>query len=237
MRQAYDLLLSVAGELLPSTGFTFESKGAVTPVDFINSGDAVVKADSRWRWVSDYSGSALDCLSNDKQYLLAPDIPCARMCEVETEERDGWIICEDRPEDSEDDTDGLVSELDEGNNNSLIYRYYDVSITYDLYYETPRIWLLGFDQFGMPLKHDDMLMDVPSVYAGRTVTVSRHPYTSRFNLTVHPCYQMEAIKRESQRNNTTNAVHAIPFALKIWASVLPSIYLIDNDLTEEIESH
>lgn len=41
------------------------------------------------------------------------------------------------------------------NANLLSVRTYDVMITYDKYYQTPRIWLLGYDEV-------DECMGIPS---------------------------------------------------------------------------
>lgn len=39
-----------------------------------------------------------------------------------------------------------ASEVEVANDNLLQVRTYDVMITYDKYYQTPRIWLLGYDE-------------------------------------------------------------------------------------------
>lgn len=35
--------------------------------------------------------------------------------------------------------------------NILKTRIYDLSITYDTYYQTPRLWLTGYDEYSNPL--------------------------------------------------------------------------------------
>ncbi|CDR97561.1 -Autophagy-related protein 3 [Babesia bigemina] len=244
MRRVHDILTGAAGNLLPTTGFDFSEKGAVTPADFMAAGDAIVAEDSRWEWVSDGSSSALDCLNADKQYLCAYDIPCLRIPKLVTSEVGDWKLCE-LARDAEGPafahrTDSEIPSLEprivEGDCNDLYdngtpsrpYRRYDISITYDRYYETPRIWLIGFDAFGLPLSHNEMLNDVPSVYAGRTVTVERHPYTAELNITVHPCYQMEALHRQKSSNAAYRPENAITFALQIWSSVLPMFCLLSQ---------
>ena len=39
-----------------------------------------------------------------------------------------------------------VSEVEVAKGNLLQVRTYDVMITYDKYYQTPRVWLLGYDE-------------------------------------------------------------------------------------------
>lgn len=44
---------------------------------------------------------------------------------------------------TEDDDVVLV---DQKNENLISYRTYDLSVTYDRYYQTPRFWLFGYDE-------------------------------------------------------------------------------------------
>jgi len=52
------------------------------------------------------------------------------------------------------------SEIEVAKGNLLQVRTYDVMITYDKYYQTPRIWLLGYDEvsYGLPLPTKTMLL-------------------------------------------------------------------------------
>ena len=40
----------------------------------------------------------------------------------------------------------VCSEIEVAKGNLLQVRTYDVMITYDKYYQTPRIWLIGYDE-------------------------------------------------------------------------------------------
>lgn len=42
------------------------------------------------------------------------------------------------------------SEFPENNDNILKFRSYDLYITYDKYYQSPRMWLSGYDQVFLP---------------------------------------------------------------------------------------
>lgn len=57
-------------------------------------------------------------------------------------------------------------------------RRYNVSITYDNYYRTPRIWLFGYDESGSVLSPDAVFEDIIQDYAKRTVTIDPHPHLS-----------------------------------------------------------
>ena len=58
-------------------------------------------------------------------------------------------------------------------------RRYDVSMTYDKYYRTPRIWLFGYDENGSPLSPTAVFEDVMTDYAKKTVTIDPHPHLSK----------------------------------------------------------
>ena len=55
-------------------------------------------------------------------------------------------------------------------------RSYDLSITYDFYYQTPRLWLLGYSESGQLLSEEEVFEDVMSDYANKTVTFENHPH-------------------------------------------------------------
>lgn len=61
-------------------------------------------------------------------------------------------------------------------------RRYDVSITYDKYYQTPRIWLFGYDENGSPLTPYAVYEDIMQDYARKTVTIDPHPHGNYLNL-------------------------------------------------------
>ena len=95
------------------------------------------------------------------------------------------------------------SESNNDNNNVLRVRSYDVSITYDKYYQTPRVWLMGYTDDGSntPLTGDEMMEDVISDYAHRTVTVENHPHVSGPHASIHPC-QHGAVMKTIVKNLT-----------------------------------
>ena len=43
-------------------------------------------------------------------------------------------------------------------------RRYDISITYDKYYQTPRVWMTGFNEHQQPLSVEELMEDVVSDY-------------------------------------------------------------------------
>ena len=55
-------------------------------------------------------------------------------------------------------------------------RTYTISITYDRYHNTPRLWLAGVDSEGKPLTNDQIFEDIMSDYINKTVTIEDHPH-------------------------------------------------------------
>jgi ubiquitin-like-conjugating enzyme ATG3 len=74
-------------------------------------------------------------------------------------------------------------------------RTYDISITYDKYYQTPRVWIFGYKEDGnTPLSPKEMFQDVMSDYVQRTVTIETHPHVDGPHLSVHPCQHGAVMK-------------------------------------------
>lgn len=67
-------------------------------------------------------------------------------------------------------------------------RTYDLHITYDKYYQTPRLWLFGYDENQKPLTVEEMYEDVSQDHAKKTVTMETHPHLPGPPMaSVHPC--------------------------------------------------
>lgn len=80
------------------------------------------------------------------------------------------------------------------NTNVVKVRTYDLSITYDKYYQTPRVWMVGKSEAGQPLTGKEMMEDVISDYANRTVTIENHPHVSGPHASIHPCQHGKVMK-------------------------------------------
>ena len=107
-------------------------------------------------------------------------------------------------------------------------RRYDVSITYDNYYRTPRIWLYGYNENGSPLSAEEMFEDTMQDYAQKTVTVDPHPHLNQYHASVHPC-------RHSAADGKTMVVEQYLFMfLKFIQTVVPTI---EYDYTIEVTAN
>ncbi|OQS07842.1 autophagocytosis associated protein [Thraustotheca clavata] len=124
----------------------------------------------------------------------------------------------------------------EGN---LVYtRTYDLSITYDKYYRTPRVWLFGYEESGAPLKPEDMLQDIMQDYANKTVTLEPHPHQPGIpHAAIHPCQHGAVMKRIVANlmagGKEIRSDQYMFIFLKFLQSVIPTI---DYDYTMEVEA-
>lgn len=121
--------------------------------------------------------------------------------------------------------------------NILRTRTYDISITYDKYYQTPRVWLTGYDESRTPLKPELVLDDVSQDHARKTVTIEDHPHLSGKHASVHPCRHGAVMKKIIdvllERGVEPEVDKYLFLFLKFVASVIPTIeydYTMDFDL-------
>lgn len=75
-------------------------------------------------------------------------------------------------------------------------RTYDLNITYDKYYQTPRLWLYGYSESRKPLTVEQMYEDFSQDHAKKTVTMEVHPNLPGPPMaSVHPCRHAEVMKK------------------------------------------
>jgi ubiquitin-like-conjugating enzyme ATG3 len=137
-----------------------------------------------------------------------------------------------------DDDDAAVQNPNE--DNFVKVRTYDLSITYDKYYQTPRIWMVGYSTSQQPLSGPEMMEDVISDYANRTVTIENHPHVSGPHASIHPCQHGKVMKtivrnlmKTAGEGDEGPSVNAYLFIfLKFVSSMIPTItYDFTMDVT------
>lgn len=75
-------------------------------------------------------------------------------------------------------------------------RTYDLNITYDKYYQTPRLWLFGYDENRKALTVDEMYEDFSADHANKTITIETHPHLpGPPQASVHPCRHAQVMKK------------------------------------------
>jgi len=150
----------------------------------------------------------------------------------------------------DDDDEGEVAEAENFNINedNIDYstvvdnetiekvRTYDIHITFDLFHQTPKVWLFGYDESQQPLKPAQVFADVSQDHAKKTVTIDTHPHLGIPCAFIHPCKHASVMKKIVHRlleNGKTPRVDQYLFLfLKFISAVIPTI---EYDFTIEIE--
>ena len=115
-------------------------------------------------------------------------------------------------------------------------RRYNISLTYDKYYATPRLWLQGYDEKKKPLEKE-MFDDVMAEHAKKTVTLEKHTHLEGAKqATIHPWEHATVMKKMIDimiENGKEPTVELYLFIfLKFLSSVIPTI---QYDFTTDIE--
>jgi len=116
----------------------------------------------------------------------------------------------------------------EGGSEILQTRTYDLNITYDKYYQTPRLWLFGYNEARQPLSVDLLYEDVSQDHAKKTVTMEAHPHLPGPPLaSVHPCRHADVMKKLIElcaEGGNEIGVHVyLLIFLKFVQAVIPTI--------------
>ena len=116
-------------------------------------------------------------------------------------------------------------------------RTYDISITYDFYFQTPRLWLIGYSEKGELLTKNQMYEDIMSDYADKTVTLEQHTHQGIQCMSIHPCKHSKLMKNVidtiEANGGKPDVRQAIFFFLKFISSIIPTIeydFTIDTEL-------
>lgn len=126
-------------------------------------------------------------------------------------------------------TEGGAAAADMDSGDSVLHtRTYDLHITYDKYYQTPRLWVVGYDENRKPLTVEQMYEDVSQDHAKKTVTMESHPHLPGPNMaSVHPCRHADIMKKIIQtveEGGGELGVHLyLIIFLKFVQTVIPTI--------------
>jgi len=153
---------------------------------------------------------------------------------------------EDEIPDIDDDDDDFIPDLDdfddvdnlvvdeptvpgnsESNDTIVRSRTYDIYITYDSFFQTPKVYLQGYDESDQPLEPAQMEEDIAADYVKKTVSIEQHPHLELRSVYIHPCRHAEVMKRfidviKSHGNEITPEMSLFLF-LKFLSSVIPTV--------------
>jgi len=247
---AWNEIHNLGDKLLPTIKSSGLKDGMLSPDEFVKSGNELVNRYGSWKWCGAMkSEGKRDYLPDDKQYLITLHVPCETRANdvrgVELSDDGEWNSvkyndCEKEAETvmvkSENEAEKLFEEFgfeefgfeeDEDlaavfNGTLVMCRRYNIYITYDNYYRTPRVWLSGISEFGIPLNQHEIFEDIVSEYRNRTVTLEKFPYSKEYMVSIHPCKHAVTMKSFIERMNVTTENYLSTF-LKFISSVLPTI--------------
>ncbi|KAI8617628.1 autophagocytosis associated protein [Chytriomyces sp. MP71] len=130
--------------------------------------------------------------------------------------------------DMEEEEDPAAAAANSGDEKFVKTRTYDMSITYDKYYQTPRVFLFGYDENRRPLTPEQVFQDISQDHAKKTVTIETHPHESLSLASIHPCKHGNVMKRlldqmvESGKEELRVDQYLLLF-LKFMSTVLPTM--------------
>ena len=131
----------------------------------------------------------------------------------------------------------LESKIEDDSEDRFIpTRTYDLNITYDNYYRTPRLWLSGYNENNKPLSIDQMYDDISEDHAKKTVTFETHPHIpGTLMASIHPCRHAEVMKKlislMAESGKELEVYSYLMVFLKFVQSVIPTI---EYDYTRNI---
>lgn len=123
---------------------------------------------------------------------------------------------------------GNLEQEEEDANVFIPTRTYDLNITYDNYYRTPRLWLSGYDENNKPLTIEQMYDDISEDHAKKTVTFESHPHIpGTLMASIHPCRHAEVMKKlinlMAESGKELEVYSYLMVFLKFVQSVIPTI--------------
>lgn len=109
-------------------------------------------------------------------------------------------------------------------------RTYDVSITYDKYYQCGRVWLFGYTETRQPLTQGQILEDISTDHALKTVSLEAHPHIASnagLYASIHPCKHASVMQKLSAElragGKETKPEQYLFLFLKFISAVCPTI--------------
>lgn len=116
-------------------------------------------------------------------------------------------------------------------------RTYDLHITYDKYYQTPRLWVVGYDENRKKLTVDQMYEDVSQDHAKKTVTMETHPHLPGGPMaSVHPCKHADIMKKIISTMEEAGKELGVHFYLIIFLKFVQTVIpTIEYDFTQNFE--
>lgn len=224
----------------------FLKTGMLTKEEFRLSGDKLIQNDMSWSW--NVPGECLvktrilcNKIQLEQDINASDDINVFNLKnETETSETLKNVDEEDDKVDGEESDDGFLADFEQddllendpgtvGVEYNDANHYYNVSVTYDQYYRTPRIWFEGIDAYGDMLSQKDIYSDFMVEYIKVSLTLERHPILDMNCISVHPCkhafamQKMFAFELEKKDESEVKIEDYLVHFLKFASCVIPQL--------------
>jgi ubiquitin-like-conjugating enzyme ATG3 len=211
--------------------------GKITPAEFVEAGDHLIENYPSWQWAKGSSKKKKSILPDDKQYLVTRRINCLpsdRKIINDGCDLDYYMELAAKKSNKNDSFDN-VDELDnfdtlnddEDTNvvnrteHCIATRKYDIYITYDTFYSTPRVWLYGYDENDCPLEGAEWQKDFSKEHVNKTVTYERHSHEHFSCATIHPCKHAQTMLKLYNKSLSVK-LYMIIF-IKFIQTMIPNI--------------
>jgi ubiquitin-like-conjugating enzyme ATG3 len=228
----------------------FLETGMLTKEEFRLSCDKLIEMDSTWSWMKE--GECLmkkrilcNKIQLEQDFNVDEDINVYNLKETpETPETpETTVAISNEPEQTSDtESDDFLAEFETQDlveNDAATVKidydnldkshYYNVSITYDQYYRTPRIWFEGIDSGGSVLSQEEIYSDFMVEYIKVSLTLETHPIMNMNYISVHPCkhafamQKMFAFELEKKNESEVKIEDYIVHFLKFASCVIPQL--------------
>lgn len=219
------------------TESAFLERGVLTPEEFVRSCDNFISCFPMWKWAKGNPNGMCPYLPKEKQFLEIKGVPCHyrasknnKMIILENSVENDWQDSTIEGHERNDATYDLenLEDLDDFCNGEIIKcRRYNISITYDKYYQTPKCWLTGVNEDGNPLTPEEMFMDIVDDYANKTATIEMHPHLFTSHVYIHPCKHATVMKNMMksivEHGGTPTVEQYMILFIKFIQNVIPTI--------------
>ena len=226
----------------------FLETGMLTKEEFNLSCNKLIKMDSSWYWMKE--GECLmkkrilcNKIQLEQDHNVDEDINVYNLKETpDTNVEISTELAPEQDQNSDTESDDFLAEFE---NHDLVENdvatikidydnldkshYYNVSITYDQYYRTPRIWFEGIDSGGNMLSQEEIYSDFMVEYIKVSLTLEKHPIMDMNYMSVHPCkhafamQKMFAFELEKKDESEVKIEDYLVHFLKFASCVIPQL--------------
>ncbi len=234
MNHIFNQYKKIAEKIIPELSENnFIKTGLLTKSQFIKAGDYLIQNNPEWSWIT--SGKKKTNVLIYKNIIYNN---CNNYTQ-DTQDGNDWNVYSNQKIDTQqndsnnDELMKLEEELESSDDekvptiNNLKKKIYDITITYDTYYRTPRIWFHCYNYYNQPLTNQSILNDFSIEHTGVSIKIETHPHYDIECVSVHPCKHSEVMKKlikiELENNKNIVVKHYFIYFLKFVSCIFPNM--------------